>query len=137
MIARAHRPARSAAAQRASFVLLVLLGTTAVGGGLAMLSGVLATDPALLAGSVFPDYTVPALSLTAVGVLSCVAAVLVWRRHGCSAAASASSGLGIVIFEAVEVVVIGPHPLQAAYALVGLALIGLAPLVHPRWPRDR
>ena len=102
------------------------LGLTAVAGGVALLTGVIEPGLELLDGSPFDDYVVPGLSLTGVGMLSAVASALGWRRAAGAAALAAIAGAGIVIYEAVEVAVIGPHFLQAIYAALGLGIVALA-----------
>lgn len=102
------------------------LGLTAIAGGVALVAEVIEPGLELLDGSPFSDYVVPGLSLTGVGVLSTVASALAWRRAGGGSVLAALAGAGIVIYEAVEVAVIGPHFLQALYAALGVGIVALA-----------
>jgi len=102
------------------------LGLTAVAGGLALVTGVIALDPIWLNGSPFDGYLVPGLALTGVGLLALAAVPLVVRRERRGLALATLAGLGIVIYEAVELVVVPFHFLQVFYIAVGLAMIVLA-----------
>jgi len=114
------------------------LGLTAIAGGIALLTEVIAPGLELLEGSPFPDYLVPGLSLTGVGALGTVAAVLVGRRAAAGEVLCAMAGVGIVIYEVVEVAVIGPHFLQTLYGVLGVAIVALAAITagarRPRSP---
>ena len=119
-----HRPVRIGLA-----VLDGFLGVTAVLGGLALLFRVpFATPPAdLLAGSPFDSYFIPGLALLVlVGGGGVLAATLLARRLARGVPASAAVGLMILVFEAVEVVVIGFTGLLAFYVALGLAIVALA-----------
>ena len=102
------------------------LGLTAVAGGIALTAEVIQPGLELLDGSPLHDYVVPGLSLAGVGVLSTVASILAWRRSARARPLAATAGAAIVIYEAVEVAVIGPHFLQAAYAALGVGIVALA-----------
>jgi len=117
------------------WVLVALSGflaLTAIAGGVGLLSGAVSPPLEDLAGSFFPDYTVPGLALMlVVGGLALAATVLLLRRHRRAWAASAIAGLAIIGFEAVEVVVIGSpagyaRSLQLVYLGLGALLIALA-----------
>lgn len=89
-------------------VLNLFLGLTAIAGGIQLLSGFYIPPVEILAGSPFTDYTVPGLALgLIVGGSALFAAILVIRRNRFAALASASAGLIIMVFEFVEMMVIG------------------------------
>jgi hypothetical protein len=111
-------------------VLMVLdgfLGVTAVLGGVALLVGWLGIPASLLAGSPFGSYTIPALALIVlVGGSGALATVLLLRQPALGLAASGVAGLTLLVFEAVELVVIGFSWLLAAYIALGLVILVLA-----------
>lgn len=115
------------------FALITLdlfLAVTAVGGGIALLFGLMAPGVELLQGSPFSSYTIPGLALLAVGVCAGVAAALVLMRQWLGAPVSAAVGLMIIIFEVVEVLTIGSDPgvarnLQILYFVWGLAMVAV------------
>jgi hypothetical protein len=119
----------------------LLVGLELMTGASAAISGVLLAvapdgsllhaDLAALQGSPFTDWRLPGLLL----------AVLVgggfggtgrweWRDGTHARELSVLAGLGLITFEAVEVAWLGFQPLQAVFALVGAAVVGLA--VAPR-----
>ena len=61
-----------------------------------------------MSGSPFRDYTAPALALGLVGLGALVSAVLLLRGVDLGVVLSAAVGVGIAIFEIVEVLVVGP-----------------------------
>lgn len=117
-------------------VLLILLdgflALTAFGGGIALLAGLYAPPVEMLAGSPFKSYTVPGLALfVLVGGSALVAMILMIRRHPMAALASAVAGIIIILFEIVEVMVIGSpegisRDLQIFYFTLGGLIILLA-----------
>jgi hypothetical protein len=119
-----HRPARIGLA-----ILDGFLGLTAVLGGLGLLFRVpFVTPPVdMLAGSPFDSYFVPGLALLVlVGGGGMLAATLLARRLAWGVPVSGAVGMMIVIFEAVELVVIGFTGLLAFYVVLGLAIIALS-----------
>jgi hypothetical protein len=119
-----HRPARIGLA-----VLDGFLGVTAVLGGLGLLFRVpFVTPPVdLLAGSPFDSYFIPGLALLVlVGGGGMLAATLLARRLAWGVPVSAAAGVMILVFEAVELTVIGFTGLLAFYVALGLAIIALA-----------
>ena len=117
---------RVGARYRAMLALTVFLGVTSVAGGIGLLTGAISPGVELLAGSPFGSYLVPGLALLVpVGGSGLLAAWAVWRRHAQSAKASLLAAAMILIFELVEVLVIGYHPLQLFYALIGAAIVAL------------
>ncbi len=114
-------------ARRGLTVLDGFLGITAVFGGLTLLFGWLPIPASLLIGSPFTSYTIPALALTVlVGGGGVLATVLMRRRSSGSLAASGLAGLALLIFEAVELALIGFSWLLALYVALGLAIVALA-----------
>jgi hypothetical protein len=91
----------------------------------------------------FADYTVPAIALGMVGVLAAAAALGVVSTPHLGALASIPAGLGIVLFEIVEVAVVGialiefPNELaswlQPFYIAVGIAIIALGAMLYRRY----
>lgn len=117
------------------YTLLVFdlfLAVTAVAGGLGLLTGAMAPDVALLQGSPFHSYTIPGLALLLfVGGSALLATGLMVRLPELGVLASGATGLLILSFETVEVLVIGSDPgvartLQLLYFGLGLLMVLLA-----------
>jgi NADH:ubiquinone oxidoreductase subunit 6 (subunit J) len=112
--------------------LTLFLALTAFAGGGGLLMGFAAPPVEMLAGTVFPDYTLPGLALLIiVGVSAMAAAVLLFRRPPSAALASAWAGIAIIGFEAVEVLAIGSpagiaRNLQIFYSALGLLILVLS-----------
>jgi hypothetical protein len=112
-----------------------VLGVTATIGGLCLLLRVpFVTPPTdLLAGSPFGNYTIPGLALLVlVGGSGLLATALVVRRSPWGTMVSALAALMILVFEAVELVVIGFTVLLALYVLLGCAILALVARYIPR-----
>lgn len=110
-------------------VLDGFLGLTAAAGGLCLLLRVPYVTPPtdLLAGSPFGDYTIPGLALfILVGGGALLATLLVLNHAPLGPAFSALAGLMILVFEAVELAVIGFTWLLAFYVLLGCLIFALA-----------
>ncbi|MGD1148960.1 MAG: hypothetical protein ABR961_13535 [Thermoanaerobaculaceae bacterium] len=113
-------------------VLAGFLGVSAVPGGIALLAGIDAPPVEQLKGSVFADYTIPGLSLLLiVGGSAVLATVLLIRKSRFAVLASIGAGLGVMVFEFVEVLVIGSPAgpariLQVLYFGVGVALVAVS-----------
>lgn len=114
------------------YILLVFdafLAVTAVAGGIGLLTGAMAPDVALLQGSPFSSYTIPGLALLLlVGGSALLATGLMVRLPELGVLASGATGLMILIFETVEVLVIGSDPgvartLQLLYFGLGLLML--------------
>ena len=124
----------------ALLVSTFFLGITALAGGVALVAGVIEPGLDLLDGSPFKDYLMPGLSLAGIGLLGLAATMMLIRgRSTVAVLTSSASGAGIVIYEVVEVLVIGPHFLQTVYALLGVAMmilagVMLATLMRPQAP---
>jgi hypothetical protein len=109
------------------------LGTaaTAVVGGVFLAArpdgSLLHADVVALAGSPFTDWRLPGLLLaTLVGGGFTAAGVREWRRGRHARELSLVAGLGLVCFELAELAWIGFQPLEAVFALVGVAVCVLA-----------
>lgn len=113
-------------------VFNAFLAVTAIGGGIGLISGSIAPGLELLAGSPFQSYTLPGLALLVlVGGSALLATVLMLRRSRWGVLASGITGMMIIIFEIVEVLVIGSDPgiartLQLFYFVLGALIVALA-----------
>jgi hypothetical protein len=103
------------------------LGVTAVLGGLALATNTYTPPIDALSGSPFTSYLIPGLALLVlVGGSAALAATLLARRLASGVAMSGAAGVIILVFEAVELVVIGFTGLLAFYVVLGLAIVALA-----------
>jgi hypothetical protein len=122
---------------KAAVVLEILLSIGALGGGLVLMVAprgeIMPLPLSALAGSPFDTYLVPGLILFGVlGFGPLVAARLAWLRHPLAPTAVFVVGVGLLIWVAAEVAIIGysnEPPLQAIYGILGGAII----LVAFRW----
>lgn len=106
--------------------LNLFLGATAVAGGVGLLTGLIKIPLSSLTGSLFSDYTVPAVLLVvAVGGTALLAAWFVHLKLSVGVPASLVAGGAIIVFEIVEWSVIGFAWLQAAYMAIGVLIISL------------
>lgn len=132
----ARRPARVVAG------LELFTGTAALAGGVLLAAApdgsLLQADPAALAGSPFADYRWPGVLLaTLVGGGYLLTGIWQWRAGPGARALSALAGIGLVAFEASELLWLGFQPLEAAFALVGATVAAtalLAPAERGRRP---
>lgn len=109
----------------------VITSVTAMAGGtlsvLAPDGRLLAADPTVLGGSPFEDWRVPGVLLgLLVGGGFAVAAGAVWFRARWAAPLSVAAGLGLVVFELVELAWLTFHPLQVVFTVVGVTVVVLA-----------
>jgi hypothetical protein len=123
-------PAR-AGVERALLTLETVTSVTALAGGILLMlapdGSLLMADPAALEGTPFDDWLLPGAALTlCVGVGFAVAAGWQWRRGSHARYVSLAAGVGLVLFEIVQFSVIGFHPLQAVFGLVGVTTAILA-----------
>jgi hypothetical protein len=131
-----ERTTRDEAALRVGRLRLLIgleLGTaaTAVVGGVLLAArpdgSLLHADLAALAGSPFSDWRLPGLLLaTLVGGGFAAAGTWEWRRGRHAPELSLVAGLGLVCFELAELAWLGFQPLEAVFALVGVAVCVLA-----------
>ena len=136
--ARAPRRVMARRPRRILVGLELVTGATAlVGGALLAIApdgSLLAADPAVLAGSPFADYRWPGILLaTLVGGGYLLTGW--WQaRSGVGARAlSVFAGVGLVVFEAGELLWLGFQPLEAVLAVVGATVAVLA-VVAPDEP---
>lgn len=115
----------------ALIVLELFTGVTGVIGGLLFVlqpdGSLLGADPTLLDGTPFVGWLVPGvLLLVVVGAgFLLTGAYQAARGPGCHFV-SLVAGIGLVVFEIVEFTMIGFHPLQPLYLVVGVAVAVLA-----------
>lgn len=122
-------------------VLELFTSITALVGGLLFVlrpdGSLLGADPALLDGTPFTGWLVPGLLLmVVVGLGFLVAVVWLIRDVPRSTFVSIVAGIGLVVFEAVEFALIGFHPLQPIYGVVGLSIVVLAVRLSGRRSRS-
>ena len=112
----------------ALIILDAFLALTALAGGIALIAGINTPPPELLKGFFFGSYLIPGLSLVLiVGGCALAAAILLLRRHALGSLVALASGVIIIGFEIVEVLVIGSDPgvarsLQVFYSTLGLII---------------
>lgn len=111
--------------------LEMVTGTAAVIGGTLLVvradGSLLRADPSALHGSPFHDWRLPGLLLFALVGIGMI--VTGFAQHRCWASATSLSllaGIGLVAFEVVELMWLGFQPLEAVFALIGVAISGLA-----------
>ena len=119
-----------------AIVLEILLGTGAIGGGLALMLGpngeILPLPVAALSGSPFANYFMPgAILFTVIGLGPLGAAVLAWRRNAVAPLLAFAVGVALLVWLVVEIALVGyasDPPLQALYLGLGAAitLLGVA-----------
>ena len=122
---------------KAAAALEAVLSVGALGGGLMLMIAprgeIIPLPLSALAGSPFDTYFGPGLILFGVlGLGPLVAALLIRLRHPLAPIAAFAVGAALLIWVAVEVAIIGyssEPPLQAIYAVVGVAIV----LVAARW----
>ena len=89
-------------------ILTIFLSITGLAGGIALAAGLNAPPAEQLNGSIFKDFTVPGIVLTLfVGGSALLAAILLIRKNVFAPLFSILSGIIIMSFEFVEVLVIG------------------------------
>jgi hypothetical protein len=128
---------RRPAAVRALTVLLALQGLCGLAGGAALVAGphgeIMHMPVSYLQGSPFSDYLIPGLLLGLVlGALPLITFVGMLRGRAWAWFASFTVGCGLIIFELVEVSIIGYNVLQPVFGTVGvlITLITLLPSVR-------
>ena len=130
-VPRAPRRVMARRPRRILVGLELFTGATALVGGVLLAiapdGSLLAADPAVLAGSPFADYRWPGILLaTLVGAGYLITGF--WQaRSGVGARAlSGFAGVGLVVFEASELLWLGFQPLEAVLAVIGAAVAVLA-----------
>jgi len=127
-------------------VIEAFVGLSALGGGIAILQGVVfgfVLPLAWLAGTPFSDYTIPGLALViVVGGSALLAAATVFIEREWAVLVSVLAGLFMAGYEVVEVVSLDSKfgdalptflGLQLVYSVLGLAVFGLAGFL---WMKD-
>lgn len=110
-------------------VLNVFLALTAIPGGFCLLTGIAVPPLDELKDSIFTDYTLPGLALLIiVGGSALLTAILLMRKNKFALMCSAAAGIIIMIFEFVEVLVIGSPTgagliMQLLYFLIGTVMV--------------
>ncbi len=87
-----------------SFVLAVFVAFTTLFGAFAVVPGL---PPEWIEGSIFADYTIPAIALGFVGILATVTALALLLRPEVAGVLAILTGAAMVIFELVEIAVVG------------------------------
>ncbi len=117
-------------------VFVAFLALTAFAGGVGILTGLNAPSADSLTGTIFTDFTVPGLALfVIVGGTALVAAILLIRRNRFALTLASISGIAIMCFEFVEVLVIGSSPgiarnLQVFYFGLGMLIAVIAMVIR-------
>lgn len=112
---------------------LVFQGISGVAGGIGLISDPtghsLGIPADWLIGSPFSSYLIPGLILlTALGLFPLAVTYGIWKRQSWSGPAALVVGIMLVVWIAVEILIIGYHsspPLQLTYGLLGLFIIVL------------
>jgi hypothetical protein len=115
-------------------IITGFIALTAIGGGIALLTGAEGQRFPLdwLQGTPFKDYTIPALLLTvAVGGSSLLACIAIIRDLKTGMPAALAAGMIMVGFIVIEVLILkqvppGPTPIEIMYFILGLTTILLA-----------
>ena len=113
----------------ALIVLNIFLALTAIPGGFCLLTGIAAPPLDELKSSIFTDYTIPGFALVIiVGGSALFTAIMLIRKNKYALLCSAFVGLIIMVFEFVEVLVIGSPTgaglvMQIIYFALGVVMI--------------
>lgn len=113
-------------------ILTVFLSITSLAGGIALAAGLNAPPAEQLTGSIFKDFTIPGIVLTLfVGGSALFAAILLIRKNVFASLFSVLTGIIIMSFEFVEILVIGSpegiaRNLQIFYFGIGFIISILA-----------
>ncbi|HAN19798.1 MAG: hypothetical protein A2X13_12510 [Bacteroidetes bacterium GWC2_33_15] len=111
---------------------------TAIGGGIAILTGKDKFPLEWLEGSLFSTYTIPALLLLIiVGGSALGAAISLLANHIYSQFISLLSGLFLLGYIVIEVIILkqippGPTPIEIFYLVLGILITGLALLYRKK-----
>lgn len=122
---------RRAGAERVLIGMELITGAAGLAGGLLLAlrpdGSLLRAQMSALDNAPFTDWRLPGFLLALlVGVGFMGTGWWQWRRGPFARGLSMSAGAGLVLFEACELVWIGPHPLEAVFAAVGLGVLMLA-----------
>lgn len=122
--------------------ITAFIALTAIGGGMALLSGLEGERFPLvwLEGTPFKNYTIPALLLTiVVGGSSLIACITIFKNLKTGIVFSLVAGMIMVGFIAVEVLILkqsppGPTPIEKMYFTLGVTTFLLAGFL---WRKER
>ena len=112
-------------------IIAGFIALTAIGGGIAILTGVDPFPPEWLTGTPFPNYTIPALLLSVVvGGSTLVATIAIFMRGNKGIFATMVAGAIMMGYIIVEVLILqqvppGPTGIEIFYFVLGLLLVGL------------
>jgi hypothetical protein len=128
---RTRRLAPTRRSERTLARLELGTGVLAVIGGLLLAvapdGSLMDADPTALVGSPFADYRWPGILLAIlVGGGYLLTGVWQWRGGREARALSVVAGVGLVVFEATELLWLGFQPLELMFALVGTAVVTMA-----------
>jgi len=122
---RSHPPQRALARLELGTGVLAVIGGVLL--SIAPDGSLMNADPAALVGSPFLDYLWPGLLLaTLVGGGYLMTGLWQWRGGPGARALSVFAGVGLVAFEATELLWLGFQPLELMFALVGVAVATMA-----------
>ena len=146
-----ERPRRASAGPVVLTVLVAIQAASGIAGGGALVldpsGGILGLPVSVLRDGPFTDFLVPGwILLLVLGVLPAVTAVALWARPPLPAAAplervfgehwswiaSGVVGVGLLLWLAVELWMVGPSSLLVAYAVLGAAILVAALLPGTR-----
>jgi hypothetical protein len=124
-------------------ILLGFLSITALFGGIGLIAGFGAPSKELLKGSAFSSYLIPGLVLLfIIGGFSSVACFLLIKKHKHALSLSLLVAAFIIVFETVEIIVIGSpegaaRNLQILYLTIGFVIGFLAIILKRLIPPDK
>ena len=125
-------------ARTALIVIDAFLALSALAGSAGLLFGWIRPSLYLLQGSPFGDYTLPALILGGlVGYPALIGALALLNHESLALRASWLAGVSVIGFVTVESLVVGSHPLQVVYLLVGVGILSLAVVDVARVPAEK
>jgi hypothetical protein len=110
-------------------VLNIFLAVTAIPGGFCLLTGIAAPPLDELKGSIFTNYTIPGLSLMIIiGGSALLTTIMLFRKNKFALFYAAGTGLILMTFEFVEILVIGSPTgaglvMQIIYFVLGAAMV--------------
>ena len=113
-------------------ILNIFLALTAIPGGFCLLTDIASPPIDELKGSIFTDYTIPALVLIIiVGGSALITSIMLIHKNKYALLFSAMCGLIIMFFEFVEVLAIGSPAgaglvMQILYFVLGVAIVKLS-----------
>ena len=114
-----------------TIALTGFIGLTAIAGGVAILAGAEDFPMEWLEGSIFEDYTIPALILSiVVGGSALVATILLIRKHKLAPGVTMLAGIIMIGQIAGELIILkqepsGPTGIEFIYGALGLVVLGL------------